>query len=191
MPNSSEITRLLRNLADDPRVGLDELFLLVYPELHRIAHRQLNRRRPGETLCTTALIHEVYIKLVGQTQLEWRDRVHFFAVASRAMRHIVIDYARSQQAAKRGGDRVQITLDEELAGADERVDTLVALDDALTELAELNPRLGQIVEYRFFGGLKEVEIASVLDVSERTVQREWRKARAWLARALSEPTPAT
>ncbi len=180
-----QITQLLIDLRHDRRAAIDRLFPLVYEELRRGAHRELGRQRSGETLRTTALVHEAYLKLVDQARADWRDRTHFLATAARAMRHILIDYARGQQALKRGGDRVQVTLNDELTGSEERADTLIALDEALTELAELNPRLGQIVEFRFFGGLKEAEIASVLDISERTVQREWRKAKAWLTRALT------
>lgn len=130
---------------------------------------------------TTALVHEAYVRLADQTQVQWEDRVHFFAVASKAMRRILIDRARTHQAAKRGGDMVRVPLDAVEFAADQPADTLVALDDALLQLSTIDERLSQVVEYRFFGGLTEQEIASAVGVTDRTVRRDWLKAKALLA----------
>jgi RNA polymerase sigma factor (TIGR02999 family) len=158
---------------------MDRLFPLVYDELRRMAHGQLQRERPGHTLGTTGLIHETYLKLVDQTRVQWRDRGHFFRVASWAMRRILVDYARQYRALRRGGGLERIQIDEELAGA-ERGDTLVALDEALERLATVSERLSRVVECRYFGGLTAEETAEALGVSSRTVERDWVKARAWL-----------
>jgi RNA polymerase sigma factor (TIGR02999 family) len=158
---------------------MDRLFPLVYDELRRMAHGQLQRERPGHTLGTTGLIHETYLKLVDQTRVQWRDRGHFFRVASWAMRRILVDYARRYRALRRGGGLERIQIDEELAGA-ERGDTLVALDEALERLATVSERLSRVVECRYFGGLTAEETAEALGVSSRTVERDWVKARAWL-----------
>jgi RNA polymerase sigma factor (TIGR02999 family) len=183
-PATGPITRALDSLhAGDPN-ALDELFRHVYPELHELAHRQLMRGRPGETLNTTVLVHELYLKLSAARVVQANDRGHFLAVAARAMRQIIIDAARRMQAVKRGGGAppppfVRFSQDS-AAGAAE----LVALDRALSELSELDARLGRTVELRFFGGLTVEETAEVLDVSVRTVKRDWRKARAFLYSAM-------
>ena len=167
---------------------LDSLLPLVYAELRRMAHAQLGRERPGHTLSTTDLVHEAYVRLadqkgVGGVALE---RPRFFAMASTAMRRILIDYARRHQASKRGGGAVEITLDEALVSADESSEMLVALDDALTRLATVDARLAQVVECRYFGGLTENETAEALQVTARTVRRDWVKAKEWLYRDLRE-----
>ena len=166
---------------------MDRILPLVYDELHAMAHRQLGRRRPGQTLNTTALVHEAYVKLVDQPQMQdgWNDRNHFLSVAAIAMRHILVDYARRRAAKKRGGNEKPVLFDEGELGVEGRVEEILALDEALTQLAELNERLAKIVELRFFGGLKVDEISDVLDVSVRTVKRDWRKARAFLYNALA------
>jgi RNA polymerase sigma factor (TIGR02999 family) len=158
---------------------MDRLFPLVYDELRRIAHSHMAGERPDHTLGTTGLVHETYFKLVDQTRVEWRDRGHFFRIASWAMRRLLVDYARTAQALRRGGGRQRVTLDEERAGG-ERGETLVALDEALDRLAVVNRRLSQVVECRFFGGLTEEETAEAPGVSARTVERDWIKARSWL-----------
>jgi RNA polymerase sigma factor (TIGR02999 family) len=174
-----EITALLTALRNGDRGALDRLFAIIYHELHQRAHYQLARRRPGETLSTTALVHEAYVKLAGSDGQNYRDRSHFFAVASRAMRQILIDYARYISAGKRdGGERV--ALDPDQLPDPSQADELLALDEALTRLSALDERLARTVELRFFGGLSVEETAEALDVSPRTVKRDWRTARAFL-----------
>lgn len=183
---AGEITRLLAAIRDGNRGALDQLFPLVYAELRASARRQLAAGRPGDTLQTTALVHEAYLKLAGAGRPEWNDRRHFFAVAGRAMRQIIVDYARAQAAQKRGGDAPRVSLDEQQVAVEERAHELVALDEALTELESLSERPARVVELRFFGGLSVEETAEVLQLSERTVKREWRKARAFLYDALRQ-----
>jgi RNA polymerase sigma factor (TIGR02999 family) len=161
------------------------LFPLVYRELRVMAHRQLVKGRPDQLLDTTGLVHEAYLKLVDQTQSTWQDRRHFFAVAATAMRQVIIDAARRRRAQKRGGHVETSVLDEARVGLDGRAEEILAIDEALGRLAELNERLVRVVELRFFGGLSVEEAAQVLDVTERTVKRDWRKARAFLYHQLS------
>ena len=163
---------------------MDRLFEVVYEDLKRRAHAQLSGAT--QTLDTTALVHEAYLKLSGSTQPDWADRQHFFRVAARAMRHIVIDRARSRLTAKRGGGQAPLDLDRVEIGADSAAEQMVALDDALSRLAGQDPRLAAVVELRFFGGLTVEETARSLDISERTVKRDWRLARAFLHDMLSE-----
>ena len=186
MDTEHDITGLLLAWRAGDRGALDRLFPLVYEELRRIAHRQLGRERPDHTLGTTALVHEAYMKLVDQTRAQWTDRAQFFAVAARAMRRILVDYARRHRALKRGGERERISLDDAALVAEERADTLIALDEALKRLSELEERLSRVVECRFFGGLTEEETAEALAVTPRTVRRDWVKAKGWLYRALHE-----
>ena len=176
----------LRNGAPD---AMDRLAPLVYEQLRRIAHRQLRAEPVGHTLSTTALVHEAYLKLVDQTRAEWQDRGHFFAVASGAMRRILVDYARRYRAARRGGGDDgapvrPISLDNTEIPAAERADALVALDEALERLGRLDERQARVVECRFFGGLSEAETAAALGCSQRTVAREWVTARGWLFQEL-------
>jgi RNA polymerase sigma factor (TIGR02999 family) len=180
----SDITSLLAALRDGDRSAMDRLFPLVYREFHGRAHQQLAHRRPGETLSTTALVHETYLKLAGSSRQSYEDRLHFFAVASRAMRQILVDYARRNAAEKRGSGRA-ITLEPDAIGNPDRSDELLALDEALEQLQELDPRLVQTVELRFFGGLSVEETADTLGVSPRTVKRDWQRARAFLFRSVS------
>lgn len=184
MPGPGDITQLLVAAREGERSAMDELFPLVYDKLHGMAHGRLRRRSPGQTLNTTALVHEAYLKLVDQTRARWNDRNHFLAVASVAMRHILVDYARRRTAGKRGGPERDVTLDDMQPGVIARADEILAIDQALGSLAELNERLARLVELRFFGGLSVAETAEVLEVSERTVKRDWRKARAFLYRML-------
>jgi RNA polymerase sigma factor (TIGR02999 family) len=179
-----EITGLLIELREGRRDAMDRLVPLVYDELKRIAHAQLGGERSGHTLDTTAVVHEAYFRLVGLERIDWRDRAHFFAVAAGALRRVLIDYARAFRRSKRGGGTRPITFDD-LAGPDQRADTLVALDEALTRLAAYDGRLSRVVECRFFGGLTEAETAEVLGVTERTVRRDWVKAKAWLYQAMN------
>jgi RNA polymerase sigma factor (TIGR02999 family) len=177
------ITDLLARFRGGHPEAMDRLFPLVYWELRRIAHGQLQRERPGHTLGTTGLVHETYLKLVDQTRADWQDRAHFFAVAARAMRRILVDYARRHRTLRRGGGWRSVTLTDE-ATAVEQGEELIALDEALDRLATLNPRLSQVVECRYFGGLSEEETAKALGVTTRTAQRDWVKARAWLYQEL-------
>jgi RNA polymerase sigma factor (TIGR02999 family) len=183
MLSPGDITQLLTALRDGDRTALDRLFPLVYAELHDRAHRQLARRRPGDTLSTTALVHEAYLKLTDTAHQSYQDRVHFFAVASRAMRQILVDYARRMTAAKRGGG-LAVSLDPDQLGDPGRAEELIALDEALARLEALDERLARNVEMRFFGGLSVEETAEALGVSPRTVKRDWRKARAFLYEAI-------
>lgn len=176
---------LLECRADGNRQALDRVFPLVYDELRRIAHRQLQLERDGHTLVTTALVNEAYMRLVDITRVEWRDRVHFLSMAARAMRRILIDHARERNAQRRGGGQRPVTLDEALVAVDLTPESLVALDEALEELGELNPRLVRVVECRFFGGMTEEETGEALGVTSRTVRNDWVKARGWLRQALA------
>jgi RNA polymerase sigma factor (TIGR02999 family) len=182
---SAAITGLLLEARAGDRDTMDRLFRSVYDELRRIAHHALRAERSEHTLGTTGLVHEMYFKLVDQSRVEWRDRAHFFGVASRAMRQILVDYARRRGAVKRGG-RVQVqALEEGLVPAEERADALLAVDEALTRLAAHDAALAQVVECRFFAGLTEEETAEATGASLRTVQRQWRRAKAWLYQELS------
>lgn len=181
-----EITELLLQLRDHQSDAMDRLFPLIYDQLRRIAHRQLQAEPSGHTLGTTGLVHETYLKLVDQTRVEWRDRGHFFRVSSMAMRRILVDYARRYRALRRGGGLERVPLDQaDEAALAEREGHLLALEDALTRLAAVDERLSQLVECRYFGGLTEEETAEALGVSLRTVQRDWVKARGWLALELN------
>ena len=153
---------------------------LVYDELRRIARRQLRNERTGHTLTTTALVHESYLKLAEQTRAVFHDRIHFLAVASQAMRRILIDYARGHRAARRGGDQQRVDLDDATLAAVEQSESLIALNEALGRLEKLDPRQSRVVECRFFGGMTEQETATALGVTERTVRRDWIKAKLWL-----------
>lgn len=167
------------NLAP-PDDAVAPLVPLVYDELRRIARRQLRSERTGHTLTTTALVHESYLKLAEQTRAVFRDRVHFLAVASQAMRRILIDYARGHRAARRGGEQERVDLDDATLAAVEQSESLIALHEALVRLEHLDPRQARVVECRFFGGMTEQETATALGVTERTVRRDWIKAKLWL-----------
>ena len=184
-PTSSLIAGFLVEARGGDRAALDRLFHSVYDELRRLAHHALRNERPGHTLSTTGLVHEAYFKLVDQKRVEWRDRAHFFGAAARAMRQILVEYARRRGAVKRGG-RVRITaLEEGAVPAEERADALLAVDEALTRLGEHDSSLARVVECRFFAGLTEEETAEATGTSVRTVQRQWRRARAWLYQELT------
>jgi RNA polymerase sigma factor (TIGR02999 family) len=164
---------------------LERLTPLVYRELRRLAHRYMARESPGHTLQTTALVHEVYLRLVDVQGVAWQDRAHFFAVCAQMMRRILTDFARSRHYLKRGGGAIRVSFEEALAASHQPPADLVALDDALGALARVDPRKAQVVELRFFGGLSAEETAEALKVSPQTVMRDWKTAKAWLLRELS------
>jgi RNA polymerase sigma factor (TIGR02999 family) len=183
----NELTQLLIDWSNGDRAALDQLIPLVQAELRRIARRHMVRENPGHTLQTSALVNEAYLRLVDQQNVPWQNRAHFFAVSAQVMRHILIDHARSYAYAKRGGGVARkVPLDEALAVTDKRANELVALDDALNSLAQIDARKSQIIELRFFGGLSIEETAEALDIAPITVTREWRSAKAWLRREMNE-----
>jgi RNA polymerase sigma factor (TIGR02999 family) len=190
MPETSpqEVTRLLADWGGGDKSAFEKLLPLVHAELRRIAQRQMSQERPGHTLQATALVNEAYLKLAGQEGFEWRDRAHFFAVCAQVMRHILIDHARSRSREKRGGGAIQVSLDDALVIEEHQVADLLALDEALSALECLDAQKGRIIELRYFGGLSVEETSEVLNISERTVRREWRRAKAWLYRMISEGT---
>lgn len=181
-----ELSQLLQAWSNGDQTALDRLMPIVYEELRQMARHYMGRQNPGHTLQTTALIHEAYLRLVNQKEARWQNRAHFFGVAAKAMRHILVDYARTRQAAKRGGEARRVSLDEAAVVAVDRAEELVALDLALQNLAAVDQRKCQVVELRYFGGLSVEETAEVLKVSEETVMRDWRLARTWLLRELSK-----
>lgn len=182
---ADKLTGLLLEWKEGDPSALEKLTPLVYNELRRIAHRYVRRERNGHTLQTTALVHEAYLRLAGEQQADWQNRAHFFAVTAQIMRHILIDHARRRRYAKHGGNNVHVHLDEVELMTPQRADELVALDEALQEFTELDPRKARVVELRYFGGLNLEETAEVLDVSVMTVRRDWRAAKAWLFRRVN------
>lgn len=180
-----DVTEILEAAAAGDARAADRLLPLVYDELRRLAMREMAQESPGHTLEPTAVVHEAYLKLVGQDRAAWTGRAHFFAVAAQAIRRILVDHARRRSSAKRGGGRIKLALDEQLVAAFEHSVDIVALDEALAELAHSHLRHAQIVESRFFGGLTVKEIAELLGISTATVEREWRYARAVLYRRLA------
>lgn len=184
-PSPHEVTQLLVAWGNGDQVARDELMSVVYQELHRLAHHYMKRESPGHTLQTSALVNEAFLKLVDQRDVHWQNRAHFFGIAAQMMRRILVDYARSRRYAKRGGGAHEMSLDEALTVSDERSAEVVALDETLERLAEFDPRKGQIVELRFFGGLSIEETAEVLAVSPGTVMRDWTLAKAWLRREMT------
>jgi RNA polymerase sigma factor (TIGR02999 family) len=184
-----EISRLLICWRQGDLEAVKALFTLVYDELRALARRQVRRVRPGGTLTTTAVVHEAYVKLAGHSHLALHDRSHFFAVACKAMRQILVDRARRDAAAKRSPEGGRVRLDEATVPVQARAEDLLALDEALRRLEEADPRLARLIELRFFAGLSEEETAEVLDVSARTVRRDWHKARAYLHHHLTRTSP--
>jgi RNA polymerase sigma factor (TIGR02999 family) len=180
-----QVSQLLVAWGDGDKTALDELIPLVYDELRRLAHHYMSRERPGHTLQTSGLINEACLRLVDQENIQWQDRAHFFGIAARLMRQVLVDYARRRQYAKRGGDARQVPLDEAMIVSKERAADVMALDEALKRLAEIDHRQSQIVELRFFGGLSIEETAEVLDVSPGTIMRDWTLAKAWLRRFIT------
>jgi RNA polymerase sigma factor (TIGR02999 family) len=183
---ANQLTELLQSWSKGDEGAIEKLMPLVYGELHRLAQRYMADERPGHTLQTTALVHEAYLRLVDTAHANWDGRAHFFAVCARVMRRILVDWARSRQAEKRGSGVPSLELNEALAVSGRSGTDLVAIDDALTALAAVDQRKGQIVELRFFGGLSVKETADVLKVSQETVQRDWKLAKSWLRHELSQ-----
>jgi len=181
---SPEITQLLVAWGKGDETALDQLIPAVYGELRRIAGNFMKRQNPGNTLQASALVNEAFMRLVDSNKVNWQSRTHFFAVSAQLMRRVLVDAARRRNSQKRGGDRMRITLDDRVDVSNEDDTDLVALDEALTRLADLNPRHSRIVELRYFGGLTEEQVAETLNVSARTVRRDWSVARAWLFREL-------
>lgn len=190
-PVVGEVTRLLGESSNGSSSAFDEIIQLVYDDLRGIAHRRLRSERVDHTLNTTAVVHEAYLQLVDQADADWRNRAHFFAVASKVIRNVLVDYARARGAKKRGGDVVRIPLREDLQGSEPRTVEFLALDQALTRLANHDERLERIVECRFFGGMTLEESAEALRLSVRTVERDWARAKAYLYRALDDGTDAS
>lgn len=185
MASSSDVTSLLADWRSGDKEALDRLLPLVYGELRRLAEAYLRRERPGHTLQPTALVNEAYLRLVGQQQVEWQSRAHFFGIAAQMMRRILVDHARAQNAGKRGGGLQRVTLDSSFDAEERREVDLLALDEALESLSKLDPRQSRIVELRFFVGLTLEETAEVIGVAPITVRREWNLAKAWLYREMS------
>ena len=183
------VTGMLAEWSDSGnREALDRLMPIVYDELRRQAARYLKHERQGHTLQTTALVHEAYVRLIDQAGVRWQNRAHFFAIAAEMMRRILVDHARKRRAAKRGGEAVGVTLNEEVQGSGEQNLDLLAVDEALTKLAALDQQQARVIELRFFGGLNVEETAEVLGISERTVKRDWSVAKAWIRRELRVAT---
>ena len=188
-PSPGEVTQLLVDWGNGDKAALDRLTPLVHEELHRLAHRHMRHERPNHTLQTTALVNEAYVRLVDQRNLHWKNRAHFFSIASRLMRRILVDLARAHNGPMRGGGAPRVSLDEAAIVSQERAAELVALDEALTRLAKMDERKSKVVELRFFGGMSVEETAEALGVSPITIKRDWQTAKAWLYRELeNEPT---
>ena len=185
-PSQPEITQLLTAWSEGNQSALEQLIPLVQSELHRIAKRYIDRGNPGQLLQASALINEAYLRLIDWKNVQWQNRAHFFAISAKLMRRILVDLARQRDYQKRGGAMQQVALDEALHIGQQRDEDLVALDDALRALAEVDPRKERVIELRFFGGLNVEETAEVLQVSPDTVMRDWRLARVWLLRELSK-----
>jgi RNA polymerase sigma factor (TIGR02999 family) len=179
-----DLERITEEWSDGDPAAFNRLIDLLYDDLRRIASRHLDDEREDHTLSTTALVHEAYLEIASRTRPEWRGRPQFLALLSRVMRHVLVDHARTRRAAKRGGDHVRIPLDQRIAARGNEIVEILAMDDALKRLAERHSRMAQVVECRFFGGLSDEEIAATLGVSERTVNRDWARARAYLVQML-------
>jgi RNA polymerase sigma factor (TIGR02999 family) len=176
-----DVTRLLGLVREGNQDAANQLVPLIYGELRRMAGAYMKRERPGHTLQPTALVHEAYVRLAGEHQIDWQNRAHFFGIAANTMRKVLLDYARRRHADKRGGTRARkVDVDAELLVSDDKLEDLIALDEALQRLAQIDPRQSRIVELRFFAGLDMEGIAEVIGLSEVTIKREWRSARAWL-----------
>lgn len=185
MGTGSKVTQLLVRLRKGEKGVFDQIYPLIYKKLHRMAHSHMARQNPNHTLSKTELVHEAYLKMIDQTQIEFNDKSHFLAIASRCMRQILIDYARKKQAEKRGGQDKDVTYIDELFSAEnKKAEELINLDAALEELSTLNERLAKVVEMRFFGEMTIEETAEALDVSKSTVKRDWMKSRGWLYKEL-------
>lgn len=185
MEPPSDITRLLEDWNQGDSAALEKLFPLVYGELRRLASSYMRRERPDHTLQTTALVHEAYLKLVRQEKVRWQTRVHFYAVAAQVMRRVLIDHARGRGRAKRGDGQAALSLDEAAIVSDERIEDLLAVDEALTNLEAIDARKSRVFEMRYFGGMSMDETAEFLKISPATVTRDWRMAKAWLRREMT------
>jgi RNA polymerase sigma-70 factor (ECF subfamily) len=184
-PSPNEVTQLLEEWSNGNQAALEKLMPLVYAELHRLAHGYMRHERPGHTLQTSGLVNEACLKLIEQSRVQWQNRAHFFGIAAQIMRRVLVDHARSRQYAKHGGGGHRVSFDDARMFLPERGGDVVALDEALTELATFDARKSQIVELRFFGGLSIEETADVLQVSPGTVMRDWTLAKAWLRKAIT------
>lgn len=184
--DSHQITQLLIDWSKGSELALEQLIPLVYDELRQMAKRYMRRQPSGHTFQTTELIHEAYLKLAKSENYNWQNRAHFFGIAAQAMRHILVDYARSKQSQKRGGFQQKVTLDETAVISSKRSDEMILLDEALQRLMKLDERKSKVVELKYFGGLTNEEVAEFLKISPETVKRDWRFARTWLLRELSE-----
>jgi len=182
--SSKNITELIIAWGNGDKAAVDQLIPVIYDELHRLAARYMRHEKTGHTLQTTALVNEAYCKLVDQKNVQWQNRAHFFGIAAQAMRRILVDHARGRLRMKRGGAAQKISLDESAFIPQPEVEQLISLDDALSRLAEFDPQKSRIVEMKFFGGLSMEEISEVEKVSKSTIEREWRKAKAWLHHAI-------
>jgi|ERR1051326_307003 RNA polymerase sigma factor (TIGR02999 family) len=184
--DAHEVTQLLIQWSNGDRAALDKLMPLIYEELRRLARHYMRRERSGHTLQTTALVNEAYLRLINRKHVHWQNRAHFFAIAAQLMRSILVDHARSHAYAKRGGGAHKIALDEVMVISQQRAAEVVALDEALKQMAEIDPQQARIVELRFFGGLTIEEAAEVMGLSPATIKREWATAKAWLYHELSQ-----
>jgi RNA polymerase sigma factor (TIGR02999 family) len=180
-----DVTKLLLAWSEGDSSALEQLTPVVYRELHRLARHYIGQERPGHTLQTTALVHEAYLRLVDVNRMHWSNRAHFFAVSAQVMRRILVEFARRRHRDKRGGDAPRLSLDEAVMVSVERGPDLLALDEALRTMATMDPRMSQVVELRFFGGLSVEETSEVLKISPETVMRDWKSAKVWLLRELS------
>jgi RNA polymerase sigma factor (TIGR02999 family) len=185
-PSPQQVTQLLIAWGNGDETARDQLMPLVYTELHRLAHQYMNRERQGHTLQTSALVNEAFVRLVDQKDVHWQNRAHFFGIAAQMMRRILVDYARNRGYAKRGGSAQQVSLDEGMLVSERRSAEIVALDEALKNLATIDERKSQLVELRFFGGFSIDETAKVLGVSPGTVMRDWTLAKAWLRKEITQ-----
>lgn len=189
MNTKSDITQLLQCISEGDKNSYNKLFSIIYDELKNIANNQLNIQFSEHTLSKTDLVHEAYLKLIDQDQINANDRTHFYAIAARTMRHLLVDYARKKKAQKRGGKQQPISLNEDLIHIEDHADQIIGMDDCLSVLMELDERIGKIVELRFYAGFSIEETASMLKLSTSTVNRDWAKARGWLYQCLKNESP--
>jgi RNA polymerase sigma factor (TIGR02999 family) len=187
-PKQSAVTQLLAEVVNGQQNAADDLMPLVFNQLHELAERLLRRETPGHTLQPTALVNEAYVRMVGHSKIDWKGKTHFFAIGARNMRRILVDHARRKKRQKHGGQMQRIPLTDELCVSNRNDEDVLAIEEALKKLEELDPRQGQIVELRFYGGLTVEEVAEVLGVSKRTVESDWTMVRAWLRRELGAET---
>jgi RNA polymerase sigma factor (TIGR02999 family) len=188
--DSGEVTRLLRQLKAGREDAAAELAPLIYQELHRLAAACMRRERPEHTLQPTALVNEAYMRLVGQRDVRWQNRSHFYGIAAQVMRRVLLDYARKRQSGKRGGRQKKVEFDENMCGSDQQLEAALAVDECLQRLERLDPQQGRVVELRFFAGLNVEETAQILGISTATVKREWQFAKAWLQREMNGEAPS-